>query len=254
MTVNGRVATLGESATAARDQICLDGVELRAEPLRYWLLHKPAGVLTSVRDPEGRPTVVDLLPERSVRLVPVGRLDLDTEGLVLLTNDGATAHALLHPRHGCEREYVVTVRGAPARETLRRLEDGIELDDGPTAPAKVRDVVRGDDGATTRFRLVLREGRKRQIRRSLVALGHRVIRLVRIRIGPLVLGDLAPGAARPLAEDERRALLHHAERLRAGATNPENGREGRKEAVRATRKSGQRASSARSSGRGHGTR
>jgi len=215
--VNGQPAKLGDSADPAHDTIEVDGQELRLEPLRYWLLHKPAGVLTSTRDPEGRPTVLALVPERDVRLYPVGRLDRDTEGLLLLTNDGETAQALLHPSLGNEREYEVTVRGTPSPETLGRLARGIRLDDGPTSPAHVAHVRSDAARGATRFTLTLREGRKRQIRRSLDALGHKVLRLVRVRMGPLRLGELAVGEARPLRPGEVRVLRAHAASLRAAA-------------------------------------
>jgi 23S rRNA pseudouridine2605 synthase len=208
--VNGRVAALGEAADPARDDVRVDGAPLPAPPRRYWLLHKPRGVLTTTRDPRqaGRRNVLDLLPAaaRSVRVFPVGRLDLDTEGLLLLTNDGALAHALLHPSREVDREYRVTVAGRLAAAAAARLAAGPVLDDGPMAPCRVgprRYDARAD---RTTFSLVLHEGRKRQIRRALRQLGHRVVRLVRTRIGPLRLGALPPGAARPLAERERRAL------------------------------------------------
>jgi 23S rRNA pseudouridine2605 synthase len=171
-------------------------------------------VLTTLRDPEGRQTVVDLLPPeaRRARVFPVGRLDRDTEGLLLLTNDGDVAQALLHPSRGSEREYLVTARGRVSAESLRRLAAGVPLDDGPTAPARVAGARHDPRSDTTRFRLVLREGRKRQIRRALRALGHPVVALVRVRMGPLLLGRLAPGAARPLSAQETKTLLAHARR------------------------------------------
>lgn len=217
--VNGKVALLGEAADPEADDIRVDGRRIEAEPRRYWLLHKPQNVLTTTADPwaadAGRRTVMDLLPPaaRRTRLVPVGRLDLDSEGLLLMTNDGAVVQALLHPSHGCEREYRVDVWGEVSRETVRQLAAGVELDDGRTNPCRVRVV--GYDGRRdqSRLEMVLREGRKRQIRRSLLALGHPVRRLVRVRMGPLRLGDLPRGRARELAAGELRALL----RLASGA-------------------------------------
>lgn len=212
MTVNGVVARLGDSADPARERVAVDGREIDLEPAGFWMLHKPRGVLTTVSDPHGRRTVIDLLPPGLPRLFPVGRLDLDTEGLVLLTNDGDVAHALLHPSLGSEREYVVTVRGRPSDTQLRRLARGIELDDGRTAPARVA-APRFDRGAdTTTFALVLVEGRKRQIRRAMQALGHPVVRLVRVRMGPLSLGSLAIGRARSLRRDEIAKLRAQVER------------------------------------------
>ena len=207
VTVNGRVAKLGESAEPDRDVVAVDGVSVGREPAVYWLLHKPRGVITTVRDPEGRPTVLGLVPDREHRLYPVGRLDRDTEGLLLLTNDGRVAHALLHPSHESEREYRVTVTGRISAEALRRLAAGVELEEGRTAPARIGRAVFDPATGTACFSLTLIEGRKRQIRRSLAALGHPVVRLVRVRMGPLQLGDLAPGQARPLRPSERRALL-----------------------------------------------
>lgn len=207
VTVNGRVATLGESAEPDRDVVAVDGAPVGRELLVYWLLHKPRGVITTVRDPEGRPTVLGLVPDRGHRLYPVGRLDRDTEGLLLLTNDGRVAHALLHPSHESEREYRVTVSGRISAEALRRLAAGVELEEGRTAPARVGRAVFDPATGSACFPLTLIEGRKRQIRRSLAALGHPVRRLVRVRMGPLLLGDLAPGQARPLRPSERRALL-----------------------------------------------
>ena len=213
VSVDGVRARLGESADPDAQRIELDGRPVRLGPRDYWMAHKPRGVLTAASDARGRPTVVGLLPKSAARLFPVGRLDRDTEGLVLLTNDGELAQTLLHPSHGNEREYRVRVHGRVAAPALRRLRDGVELSDGRTAAAQVAGVERGSD--TTQFRLTLREGRKRQIRRACAALGHPVLSLQRVRIGPLRLGRLPRGAARRLTAAERRALLRHAERLRA---------------------------------------
>jgi len=206
VTVNGAVATLGESADADRDVIALDGELIQREPLEYWIVHKPRGVLTTVSDPQGRSTVIDLVQESTARLFPVGRLDLLSEGLVLLTNDGPLAHSLLHPSFGKEREYRVTVRGSIDRSMLRRISAGVELEDGLTAPARAGAVRFDPEARTTRFALTLVEGRKRQIRRMMRELGHPVVRLVRVRMGPLELGRLASGKARPLSGRERRVL------------------------------------------------
>jgi len=206
VTVNGTVATLGESANADRDAIALDGEPIQREPLEYWIVNKPLGVLTTVSDPQGRSTVIDLAQESTARLFPVGRLDLLSEGLVLLTNDGPLAHSLLHPSFGEEREYRVTVRGSFDRSTLRRISEGVELEDGLTAPARAGAARFDRETRTTRFALTLVEGRKRQIRRMMRELGHPVVRLVRVRMGPLELGGLASGKARPLRSRERRVL------------------------------------------------
>jgi 23S rRNA pseudouridine2605 synthase len=206
VTVNGAVATLGESADADRDAIALDGEPIQREPLEYWIVNKPRGVLTTVSDPEGRSTVIDLVEESTARLFPVGRLDLLSEGLVLLTNDGPLTHCLLHPSFGAEREYRVTVGGSIGRSTLRSVSEGVELEDGLTAPARVGAVRFDRETRTTHFALTLIEGKKRQIRRMMRELGHPVVRLVRVRMGPLQLGRLEPGKARPLRAAERRAL------------------------------------------------
>jgi len=207
--VNGKPAQLGDRADPGVDDIRLDGEPLAPLSLRYWAVHKPRGMLTTLHDPEGRPTIVELLPPGLPRLFPVGRLDGDTSGLVLLTNDGPLAHRLLHPSLGNPREYRITVQGPIEPSKLEKLAAGVRLEDGWTAPARVgapRYDARRD---ATSFRLVLREGRKRQIRRALIALGHPVKRLVRTALGPLQLGDLAAGAARELARDELDRLREH---------------------------------------------
>ncbi len=193
VTVNGRVATLGDRADPERDEIRVDGQPIDREPKVYWLLHKPKGVLSTVADPhaaaDGRRTVLELLPARARRgrIYPVGRLDADSEGLLLLTNDGAVSQALLHPSLGTDKEYRVTVRGRVPEDAIARLRTGIVLDDGPTAPCQVRGVHVDAERDRTQLTLVLREGRKRQIRRAMRALGHPVLRLVRVRMGPLTL-------------------------------------------------------------------
>jgi 23S rRNA pseudouridine2605 synthase len=221
--VNGAVARLGDRADPWRDAVELDGETIRPERPVTWMLHKPRGVLASRSDPEGRPTVLDLVPERSARLFPVGRLDRDTEGLLLLTNDGLLAHALLHPSHGVERVYEVTVRGEIGEERLAKLARGVRLADGWTAPARVTGVRRDPRAGETRFRLTLGEGRKRQIRRALAALEHPVRALVRVRFGPIELGALPRGAARRLAPAERRELERLAARILAPAPDAQAG-------------------------------
>src|SRR4051794_34800777 len=198
----GRVSVAGETVTdPARDVDESSGVALDGEPLRgprehlVYAVHKPAGVVSTARDTHGRPTVVELAPKGAGRLYPVGRLDAETTGLILLTNDGELAHRLTHPSFEVPKTYRARVRGRPTDEDLRRLRDGVELDDGPTAPARVRRV-----GAE--LEIVIREGRKRQLRRMLDAVGHPVLELRRIAFGPLQLGDLAPGAARRLRREE----------------------------------------------------
>jgi 23S rRNA pseudouridine2605 synthase len=198
--VNGRVAQLGARADPARDRVTVDGVPL---PLRegaaYYLLNKPAGVVSTARDPKGRPTVVGLVPA-SPRVFPVGRLDLATEGLIVLTNDGELAYRLTHPRFGVEKEYVVEVARPFPKEALGRLRRGVQLDDGPVLPARVRPL------GPARAQVVVHEGRNRLVRRMLEAVGCEVSRLVRTRVGPVSDPSLAPGAWRPLRPAEVMAL------------------------------------------------
>ena len=237
VTVNGEPATLGDSADPLRDVVAVDGEPLSAEKPAYWVIHKPVGVLTTLRDPEGRPTVLDLLPASAPRLFPVGRLDRDTSGLVLLTNDGPLAHRLLHPSHGNEREYRVTVRGELERQHCERLEKGIRLEDGITSSARVSALRYDADKDTTVFSLTLREGKKRQIRRSLLALRHPVKRLVRVRMGPLKLGRMPRAAARRLTPAEIRVLREHCEGLTRSPRPPRGaGRKARSYASRAGRR------------------
>ena len=170
------------------------------------MLNKPRGVLSTARDTHSRATVIDLLPDGLPRLFPVGRLDRDTEGLLLLTNDGELTHALLHPSFESEREYRVMVKGRIAASPLRQLAAGVQLDDGITAPARVGRAQYDTKQGISRFTLTLIEGKKRQIRRSLAALKHPVVGLLRVRMGPLRLGSLASGEARSLNRSEIDAL------------------------------------------------
>jgi 23S rRNA pseudouridine2605 synthase len=213
VTVNGEVAKLGDSADPRRDRVALDGERLAREPLAYWVVHKPAGVVTTARDPQGRPTVMELMPGGTPRLHPVGRLDYESTGLVLLTNDGDLTHALLHPSLGSEREYRVTIRGELDTRARKALEHGVVLDEGRTAPASVGRAVFDSDANTTSFSLTLVEGRNRQIRRSLLTLGRPVKKLVRVRMGPLRLGSLARGKARVLRREEVSELQAHVRAL-----------------------------------------
>lgn len=229
VAVNGVPARLGDSADPARDVVALDGTPLVLEAKQYWIVNKPRGVLSTVRDTHGRRTILDLLPERDARVFPVGRLDRDTEGLVLVTNDGDLAHALLHPSHGVEREYVVSVRGVLERREQERLARGVRLEDGVTAPSRVARVRLDRALDTTTFHLTLAEGRKRQIRRALRALGHPVRALRRIRMGPLRLGRLPPGGARRATAEERAALRRLRTRIERGAGRQAGGRSSRKE-------------------------
>jgi 23S rRNA pseudouridine2605 synthase len=200
VTVNGAVAELGRRVDPEHDEVAVDGVVVGIKPdLVYYLLNKPRRVVTTAADPQGRPTVVELVPDEP-RVFPVGRLDAETEGLLLLTNDGDLAHRLTHPSFGVEKEYLAEVDGQPSAGAVRKLRDGVELDDGPTAPAKVALV------PPSALRITIHEGRNRQVRRMCDAVGHPVRRLVRLRIGPLSDRRLKPGEWRALTQDEVRAL------------------------------------------------
>ncbi len=200
ITVNGEVAVLGRRVDPDTDRLAVDGVPLSVRPgLVYYLLNKPAGVVSTASDPEGRPTVVGLVPSEP-RVHSVGRLDAETEGLLVLTNDGDLTFHLTHPRFGVEKEYLVAVTGRLRPAEVRRLREGVALEDGVTAPARVALV------EPSLVRITIHEGRNRQVRRMCAAVGHPVERLVRIRIGPLADRSLAPGAWRPLTFSEVRAL------------------------------------------------
>ena len=206
--VNDEVAVLGRRVDVENDRVEVDGVPVSVrEGLVHYLLNKPAGVVTTASDPQGRPTVVELVPAEP-RVYPVGRLDADSEGLLLLTNDGELTHRLTHPSFGVEKEYLAEVDGTPTPGEIRRLREGVELDDGPTAPARVAAI------APNVLRLTIHEGRNRQVRRMCAAVGHPVNRLVRTRIGPITDHSLAPGQWRPLTPSELRGL----EEAAAGAT------------------------------------
>jgi len=198
VTVDGAPGELNTFVEAA-NVVRVDGREVGKQALRHLMLNKPRGTITTARDPEGRPTVVDLVGG-DVRVVPVGRLDRDTTGVLLLTNDGPLAHRLAHPRYGVEKTYVAEVQGEPGGDVLQRLAEGIDLDDGPTAPARVTLLT------PSRLELVLHEGRNRQVRRMLEAVGHPVVKLRRSRYAGLGPGRLRPGDWRDLTRDEVRRL------------------------------------------------
>jgi pseudouridine synthase len=200
----GRVQVNGEpgqlnTVVGRRDVVEVDGRRVQRQPLAYVLLYKPAGVVTTARDPQGRRTVVDLVPTEP-RVVPVGRLDVDTTGALVLTNDGDVAHRLAHPRYAVPKVYEVEVEGSPSADALARLRDGIELEDGLTAAAAVRRL------GPERVELTLHEGRKHQVKRMLEAVGHPVRRLHRPRYAGLDLEGLEPGAWRELTRSEIAAL------------------------------------------------
>ena len=203
VTVNGEVAVLGRRVDVERDEVCVDGEPVGVLPgLVYYLLNKPEGTVTTAADTHGRPTVLDLVPSEP-RVFSVGRLDMETTGLLILTNDGQLTQHLTHPSRGVEKEYLAEVESGPRgvpNGALRALRDGVELDDGPTAPAEVGQPEPG------LLRIVIHEGRNRQVRRMCEAVGHPVIRLTRTRIGTLRDTTLKPGEWRELGVDEVRRL------------------------------------------------
>ena len=206
VTVNGaRITEMGVQVQEG-DEVRLDGRVIRPEETKkYVIYHKPAGEVTTVSDPEGRPCVLDHFRDYPVRLYPVGRLDYDSEGLLLLTNDGALTERLLHPSHQVDKTYLVRVTGEVALDTIRLLREGVMLDDHKTAPAKVR-VIKTETFATVVL-VTIHEGRNRQVRRMFETAGHKVLQLRRVRFGPLELGDLPRGRWRELNPGEIRKLM-----------------------------------------------
>ena len=202
VTVNGEVAGL-VTFVEQTDDVRLDGRRVEPEELAYVLLHKPAGVVTTARDPHGRPTVVGLVAHR-LRVVPVGRLDADTTGVLLLTNDGPLSHRLMHPRYEVEKVYEADVEGDPGSEAIQRLQEGVELEDGPTTPARAHRLGPGH------VELAIHEGRKHQVKRMLAAVGHPVRRLHRSRYAGLELGDLRAAEWRELTPQEVESLRRSA--------------------------------------------
>ena len=216
VTVDGEIAVLGRRVLEDEVAIAIDGVPVTVRPDTVWyLLNKPRGVVTTADDPQGRPIVIDLVPAEP-RVFPVGRLDQDSEGLLLLTNDGDLTHRLTHPSFGVTKEYLASVEGTPSRGAVRSLKEGIELDDGMTAPADVNVIA---DGLV---RIAIHEGRNRQVRRMLAAVGHPVLRLVRTRIGPLTDPTLAPGEFRVLTTPEILALAQASGDRKAERMAPPN--------------------------------
>jgi 23S rRNA pseudouridine2605 synthase len=208
VTLDERTVVLGDRVDPETQRLAVDGVPVVTRTdLVYYLLNKPPRVVTTAHDPEGRPTVVELVPS-DPRVFPVGRLDYDTAGMLLLTNDGDLAQLLMHPRHGVDKAYVAEVDREPGRGELRRLREGVELEDGMTAPARARVLAGHDDGAV--LEVVVHEGRNRQVRRMCEAVGLHVRRLVRTRIGPVRDEHLAPGEWRELRTGEVRALYEAA--------------------------------------------
>jgi 23S rRNA pseudouridine2605 synthase len=201
VTIAGRVATLGDKIDPSVATVEVDGLTVNLDPtMRYYALHKPAGVVTTMHDPQGRPDIRPLLPAEGPLVHPVGRLDRDSEGLLLLTNDGDLTNRVLHPRHGVEKEYLAEVEGAPTQKHLVRIRAGVELEDGPARAHSAKIVATA--GGRGAVQLVMTEGRKREVRRLLDAVGLPVTRLVRLRVGPVRLGGMAPGEVRELTREE----------------------------------------------------
>jgi 23S rRNA pseudouridine2605 synthase len=221
VTVDGLPVTDPARDVGEADDVAFDGERVTAARARVvYAVNKPAGVVSTARDPQGRPTVVSLVPEQ-LRLYPVGRLDIDTTGLILLTNDGDLAHRLTHPRYEVEKTYRVLLSGPPVQErTLKALREGVELDDGPAAAVRVKRI------AADTIELTIREGRKRQVKRMCEHVGHPVKRLQRIRFGPLALGDLRPGSYRRLTAAEVQLLSEASAgaAARPGAASSSSGR------------------------------
>ncbi|NPV59852.1 MAG: rRNA pseudouridine synthase [Actinobacteria bacterium] len=205
VSVNGRTASLGDRVDPERDEISVDGVPIDPKvEKKYLLLNKPPGYVTTVRDTRGRPTVMDLVKGEG-RLFPVGRLDLETRGLLLLTNDGYLAHRVMHPSYAIDKTYLVTVEGRLGRRGLAQLREGVPLEEGVTAPARVR--VLENHGGRCVLEMTIHEGRKRQVRRMCAAVGLRVTDLVRIRLGHLDLKGVEEGSYRVLSREEVEPFL-----------------------------------------------
>ncbi len=212
--VNGEVVRVLGWIVEKSDRVAVDGAPIAIPKTKTYLaLNKPVGVVTTLRDPQGRQTVRDLLPAGAPRVVPVGRLDYDTSGLLLLTDDGELAYRLMHPRFGVEKDYRVRVAGRVAKEHVQALRDGVSLGDYRTQPCRVRVVAAGRQASLIEMRL--HEGKNRQVRRMLDALGYRVLSLQRVRFGPVALGELKPGRSRSLSTRELKDLR----RIRAGHTS-----------------------------------
>ncbi|OLC43785.1 MAG: hypothetical protein AUH74_01625 [Nitrospirae bacterium 13_1_40CM_4_62_6] len=206
VTVNGKVVReLGTRVDPARDHVKVNGRHLEpVQPHAYIMLNKPKGIVSSLSDPEGRPTVKDLLHGVSVRVFPVGRLDSDSEGLMLLTNHGDLAQALVHPRYHVPKTYLIKVKGVLRDDEIKSLERGVELEDGVTSPARVKKVRKAEQNSW--LEITIHEGRKHQVKRMLEAVGHPVSKLIRVRFGPLTLRDLAAGEFRYLTDREANAV------------------------------------------------
>ncbi|NPB09947.1 MAG: rRNA pseudouridine synthase [Thermodesulfobacteria bacterium] len=206
VTVDGAVVKeVGQKVDPERQEIAVDGKPVRPAPKVYYLFYKPAGYLTALSDPHGRPTIASFLKRLPYRVFPVGRLDADTEGLLLLTNDGELANRLLHPRYGIKRLYEATVKGHPSPAAIKRLlEEGIEVEGRRVYPKAIR--LKGKGPHTSTYEVVVGEGRKREVRKLFASIGHPVLKLKRLAFGPLALRGLRPGEIRPLSPKELRTL------------------------------------------------
>ena len=205
VSVDGVVATLGDKVDVTVSAVRVDGLDVNLDPdVRYYALHKPPGVVTTMRDPQGRPDIRAFLPSDGPRVFPVGRLDRDSEGLLLLTNDGDLANRLMHPSHGVEKEYLAEVEGEPTARQIAKVRSGVDLDDSPARAVRARVV--GASRGRGAVRVVMTEGRKREVRRLLATVGLPVTRLVRLRVGPITLDGMSPGDVRPLDRAEIQAL------------------------------------------------
>jgi 23S rRNA pseudouridine2605 synthase len=212
VTVNGKIATVGMKADPEKDHIKVDGKLIKKpEKKIYIVFNKPRGVMTSLGDPEGRITVKDFLGGIKQKFFPVGRLDYNSEGMILLTNDGEFAHVVLHPSKKVSKTYLVKVNGVLQRKAIDRLRTGVKLDGVLTAPAKVKQVRKTENNSW--IEITIYEGRKRQIRRMLERVGHRVMRLKRVKIAGVAMGDLGPGAYRYLSREEKERMMRE---LRTG--------------------------------------
>lgn len=212
VTVDGDIVReLGTKVDPEQHKVCVDGQPVRAEHHVYWLVNKPRGYLCTNHDPAGRPLAIDLVPQVSQRVYTVGRLDEDSEGLLLLTNDGALAHQLMHPRFSVEKTYLVQVAGSPSAEDMQQLLKGVWLAEGHVRARRVKRMKA--QGKSTWLRIVLAEGKNREIRRMLARLGHKVVRLRRVAIGPIEIGRLASGKSRKLSLAEITDLKDCADRL-----------------------------------------
>lgn len=209
ITIGGKVVRQLGTRVGADQEVCVDGQPIQGERHVYWLVNKPRGYLCTNTDPAGRPRAVDLLPHVPERVYTVGRLDEDSEGLLLLTNDGDLAHRLMHPRFGVDKTYLVQVAGVPTREDMHKLLQGVYLSEGRVKAKSARQVKR--QGQSAWLKIVLNEGKNREIRRMLARLEHKVIQLIRVGLGPLQLGRLKQGRARPLTAQELRQLRHAAQ-------------------------------------------